>query len=350
MILKDVILNTRLWIFLAGAIFLLILGLSIAGHVLASRLQVDPSSSRTAGIFIKSVFLLLTIGLAYCLVPIMVRVVFYFIEVLLEEIGLEAIARVLLRFLPAKLVNIQVLTITFLLRHQAEIVLIFWAVWLIGLLIASPYIVRDFILSKDQAAAAFRVRRLTRHERTVMILLIVVAITIVSTVPTMAQGNCWDRGRVTDTQGTRIQTCDDEVKDRTTVQLGPLQVSGEKGKFVSLHISASFSYPGQKVVTPEWLNFELLSVVKGRKLKIDLFVRLVADGETFILSSRRSAVKNVIPGRKVIGERIIMRMPYETFVKIAGAKRVAIKMDEMTFELQENHLQSLRTLAGRMTP
>lgn len=45
-----------------------------------------------------------------------------------------------------------------------------------------------------------------------------------------------------------------------------------------------------------------------------------------------------------------MRMPYETFVKITRAKRVAIKMDQETFELEESHLQPLRTLAGRMMP
>lgn len=144
--MQGLILNTRLWIYLASAIFILILGLSVAGNWLASRLQVEPS--RSAIIFIKSAFVLLTIALAFCSAPIMVRAVAYFWEVILEEIGLEAWARAANRILPAKLVNIGVLWITFIVRYQAEIVVGIWMVWLVGLLIASPYIVRNLILSK----------------------------------------------------------------------------------------------------------------------------------------------------------------------------------------------------------
>lgn len=183
-----------------------------------------------------------------------------------------------------------------------------------------------------------------------MTLFVVIVIFLLSALPAEAQHHCWHAGQVPDTQDAGIKTSYDPVKDSTTVELGPIQVSGEKGRFVSLQICVSFSYPGQRVVTPEWVNFELLSIVKGQKLKIDLFVRLAADDGTFILSSSRSAVLNVAADRNVVGERIVMPMPYETFVKITRAKRVAIKMDQETFELEESHLQPLRTLAGRMMP
>jgi hypothetical protein len=135
-----------LWVISTSAIFLLILGLSVAGHLLASRLQVEPS--RSAIIFIKSIFSLLTIALAFCAAPVMVGAVAYFWGVIVEETGLEAWARVAHRFFPAKLVDIGVLIISFFLRHQADIVLGIWAVWLLGILVASPYIVRYLILSK----------------------------------------------------------------------------------------------------------------------------------------------------------------------------------------------------------
>lgn len=144
--MRGLILNTRLWIYLAGAIFLLIVGLSVASNWLSSRLQWEPS--RSAIIFITTVFFLLTIALAFCSAPIMVRAVAYFWEVTLEEIGLEALVRAANRILPAKLVNIGVLWITFIVRHQADIVVGIWVVFLLGLLIASPYIVRNLILSK----------------------------------------------------------------------------------------------------------------------------------------------------------------------------------------------------------
>lgn len=146
MVLKDVILNTKLWIFLAGAIFLLILSLSVAGHLLASRLHMEPS--RSTIIFIKSVFVLLGVGLAYCLVPIMVGLMGHFWELGLQEIDLEAIVRTEARSLPARIVKFQAAGLIFFLRHQADFVIGIWVIWLLGILIASPYIVRDLILGK----------------------------------------------------------------------------------------------------------------------------------------------------------------------------------------------------------
>jgi hypothetical protein len=94
------------------------------------------------------------------------------------------------------------------------------------------------------------------------------------------------------------------------VKLGPLQVSGENGKYQSLQLAVSYNYPGQLKSAPEMLAFELLSVVKARQLKIDLYVVLFVDGEKIFLSSTRSAIRNPIPGRPWVGERIVLRMPY----------------------------------------
>ena len=144
-----------------------------------------------------------------------------------------------------------------------------------------------------------------------------------------------------------IETTYDKVKNRTTVRLLPVKVSAEKDKYYSLHMSPSFSYPGQMAVAPSIIDFELQTVVKGR-LKTDLYVVFIIDGETVFLSSSRWAVKRPIPGRVWMGERLVFRMPYQTLLKITGAKKLEIKMDAVRFELGETELQAIRVFAEKI--
>lgn len=147
----------------------------------------------------------------------------------------------------------------------------------------------------------------------------------------------------------RIKTTYDGQKDKTTVRLAPVRISGEKDKYHSLHFAPSFSYTGQTPQKPEVLDFELQTVVKT-KLKVDLYVVFVVDGETIFLSSNRRGVRNPVPGKRWIGERLVFRMPYETLLKITKAQKVEIRMDAVRFEVGEPQLQTLRDFARRMEP
>jgi hypothetical protein len=146
-----------------------------------------------------------------------------------------------------------------------------------------------------------------------------------------------------------IEIAYDKAKDRTTVRLAPVQISGEVGKYRSLHMSPYFSFPGQEPVTPSLVDFELQTVVKGR-LRTDLYVVFVIDGETVFLSSNRWAVKRPVPGRVWVGERLVFRMPYETFSKITKAKTFAIKFDGVVFTVGETQQQALSELMTYMKP
>ena len=150
-------------------------------------------------------------------------------------------------------------------------------------------------------------------------------------------------------QSAKIETSYDAEKNRTTVRLLPMQISGEQGKYKSLHLSPSFSYPGIEAAAPAIVDFELQTVVKGR-LRTDLYVVFMIDGEKVFLSSSRWAVKRPVPGRVWVGERLVFRMPYETFVKITNAKSLAIKFDAITFAVGETQLQALRDLLAYMKP
>lgn len=139
----------------------------------------------------------------------------------------------------------------------------------------------------------------------------------------------------------KIETSYDAGKDSTTIRLAPVQISEENGKYRSLQMAPAFSYHGKEARTPEIIDFELRTVVKGR-LDTDLYVLFVIDGEKVFLSSNRWAIKRPVPGRVWVGERLVFRMPYETFMKITKARTFEIRFDEVRFSLNTEHLRMLR--------
>lgn len=148
---------------------------------------------------------------------------------------------------------------------------------------------------------------------------------------------------------TKIDVNYDPEKDRTTVKLAPRKIASNVGKYHSIHISPSFSFSGRNHTTPDIVDFEMQTVVKGR-LRTDLYVVFVIDGETVFLSSNRSAIKRPVPGRVWVGERLVFRMPYATFVRAANAKTFAIKLDGLSFEVSDDDRKTLRELLSNMKP
>jgi hypothetical protein len=145
----------------------------------------------------------------------------------------------------------------------------------------------------------------------------------------------------------KIDTTYDSVRDKTTVRLAPVKISGDKDKYHSLHMSPSFSYPGRQLRVPSTIDFELQTVVKG-KLRVDLYVVFIVDGETIFLSSNRWGIKRPVAGRNWMGERLVFNMPYQTLLKMAAAKTVQIKMDAVMFELGEGPMQAIRDFAKHL--
>jgi len=145
----------------------------------------------------------------------------------------------------------------------------------------------------------------------------------------------------------KYETTFDVEKKETTVRLLPVKLSGENDKYHSLHMSPSFKYPGEVPTKPEIIDFELQTVVRGR-LRTDLYVLFVVDGERIFLSSNRWAVKRPVPGRVWVGERLVFRMPYETLLKLAAAKKLEIKMDAVIFPISEEHIKLIRKFAEKI--
>jgi hypothetical protein len=174
-----------------------------------------------------------------------------------------------------------------------------------------------------------------------MRILVLPMVMLVATAPGVAQVGTGEAVAKTP----KIETTYDRGKDKTTVRMNPMQISGDKGRYHSLHLAPAYSFPGQVPRPPEIIDFELRTVVKARKLRVDLYVLFVIGGEKIFLSSNRWGVKKPVPGRPWVGERLVFRMPYETLRKLANAKQASIRMDGIDFELSDDHLRALRAFA-----
>jgi hypothetical protein len=141
------------------------------------------------------------------------------------------------------------------------------------------------------------------------------------------------------------ETVYDPQKDLTTVRSQSIQLAREKDRYHSLEFTLGCEYPGQARVIPQRINFELVSVVKARRLNTDLYVVFLVDGKQIHFSSNRSAVPNPVPGRLWVGERLVFLIPYQEFEKLVNAKRLAIKMGTTTFELDDGARDSMRAFS-----
>lgn len=140
----------------------------------------------------------------------------------------------------------------------------------------------------------------------------------------------------------RVETRFDEQKNLTTQSLGPVRLSGPKNRYHSLDFTLSRSYEGTTSAAPNRINFELVSVVKARLLNSDLYVVFVIDGKQVHFSSNRSAIRNPVPGRLWIGERMIFSLPYDEFVKITNAEKLSLKMGADVFDFNDTSREALR--------
>src|ERR1044071_8643824 len=75
-----------------------------------------------------------------------------------------------------------------------------------------------------------------------------------------------------------VETTFDESKNVTTTKLGPVRLAGDSGRYHSLDFTLMAEYPGNTKQRPERISFDLVSVVKARRLNTDLYVVFGIDG------------------------------------------------------------------------
>jgi hypothetical protein len=144
-------------------------------------------------------------------------------------------------------------------------------------------------------------------------------------------------------QESKIETTYDQEKDLTTIKLPVQRVSEDKAEYHSLDFSVFYAYPGQKKRPPAWINFELVSVVKARKLNTDLYVVFLIDGREVHYSSNRAVIRNPVQGRLWVGERMVFLVPYDDFEKLAAADHLAVRLGGAKFDFSDQAVKSLRS-------
>ncbi len=139
---SRVIFNTRLWAILClGALGLTVL-LSLFGHLVAPRLW-DATSEhmRTAGQVMVPAFFGLFLVLGFSALPLMTNLFVAGLERLWSSMGL------LERPLHANIIAL-------LHRHQVHFVVGVWSMYVVGLILAAPHMIRDWELERSARVSA----------------------------------------------------------------------------------------------------------------------------------------------------------------------------------------------------
>lgn len=146
-----------------------------------------------------------------------------------------------------------------------------------------------------------------------------------------------------------IQITHNMDKDVVTARLVRFRISEEVDRYHTVDMSAAFTHSYKTKQTQPQVEVELFSIVKARKLNTDLYVVFVVDGREVHYGSNRSAVRNPVPGRLWIGERMVFSVPVEEFQKLAAAEKLAIKMGGVRFDLNDDARVSLKLFAEKIT-
>jgi hypothetical protein len=140
-----------------------------------------------------------------------------------------------------------------------------------------------------------------------------------------------------------------EAKDQTVVALLHKPVGGDKS--CGLYVTAAFLYYGKASFPPKliMISFSRINTEEPRFLKQagERELTLNVDGELMKLGSMNS-VKEIVIGYSLFEQGLMLPLPYETFIKIAKAKKADAKIGPLSFKLSEDNLKDFRDLADRM--
>jgi len=161
----------------------------------------------------------------------------------------------------------------------------------------------------------------------------------------------------------------DKAKDQTTVVMDWYHVYAglHLKEFYSpefdvrhnrLDIQAAFVYPGHVLSsTPEALWFGIRVGKEGGplfKAKETPELTAVVDGETISLGKallvKGKAWLDSETTTQLSVARLSARFTYQGLLRIVRAKKVAMKVGQLQFDLRESNLEALRDLASRMVP
>jgi hypothetical protein len=144
----------------------------------------------------------------------------------------------------------------------------------------------------------------------------------------------------------KVATYYNAEKNSTTVVLGFSDVGGASP--CGLYISANASHPGKTAASPNSVNFVILRITPEEKIKSAPLrdLTFTADGQVISLGLMETGSQQ--SNMDLRFETLQISLPYESFVRIANAKKVEGKLGPSNFMLTENNLRFIREFVGRM--
>ena len=135
-------------------------------------------------------------------------------------------------------------------------------------------------------------------------------------------------------------------KNTTTVVLGFSDVGGESA--CGLYVSANSSYPGKAPASPNAVNLVILRITPEERIKSAPLrdLAFTADSQEINLGLMETASQQTNMDLRL--ETLQTSVPYDSFLKIANAKKVEGKLGSGKFMLTENNLNFMREFARRL--
>jgi hypothetical protein len=151
---------------------------------------------------------------------------------------------------------------------------------------------------------------------------------------------------VSATRPGKIATYYNAEKNSTTVVLGFSDVGGESS--CGLYISANASHPGKTAASPNSVNFVVLRITPEEKIKSAPLrdLTFTADGQVMNLGVMETGSQQ--SNMDLRFETLQISLPYDSFLKIANAKKVEGKLGTANFRFTENNLSFIREFVSRM--
>lgn len=131
-----------------------------------------------------------------------------------------------------------------------------------------------------------------------------------------------------------------EIVNQTMVETA-LQVIGSQSNGLTMKLS--FHVQGKKVVTPNLISLEFISISNEMKYTDDRNLTMWLDdvgisfGELVLTTSQQASADLGV-------QYMLQSIPYDKFLRLLDAKEVKVRLGPTEFKLKSKHLEALRDL------
>ncbi|MFL6213312.1 MAG: hypothetical protein ACJ74J_05395 [Blastocatellia bacterium] len=132
----------------------------------------------------------------------------------------------------------------------------------------------------------------------------------------------------------------DKFEDRTTIRLGNMFIAKSRQNILSLAFLAQ--YEGQQPKKVEVVELFIYSATPKERFVEDHNLILLVDGLRLRLGKMALFSKTTSDADSLIGESLILPIPFETVKQISKGNTVEGKIGDKEFKLQESYLKLIR--------